>query len=100
MRAPRYTVPKAYVGLRTEATSYAGDNDLIQVFKILKGFDVIDEQLFFKRHISNTRGRSVKLYKDGVNNRGVLKFSFTNRVSEQLNKLPGTVISANSINSF
>ena len=37
--------------------------DLIEVFKILKGFEGIDEKLFFKRHISNTRGHSMKLYK-------------------------------------
>jgi hypothetical protein len=73
--------------------------DLLEVFKILKGFEGIEEQLFFKRHISNTRGHSMKLYKERVN-RDVLKYSFANRVIEQWNKLPEDVISANSINSF
>jgi len=73
--------------------------DLLEVFKILKGFEGIEEQLFFKRHISNTRGHSMKLYKERVN-RDVLKYSFANRVIEQWNKLPENVISANSINSF
>ena len=41
--------------------------DLLEVFKILKGFEGIEEQLFFKRHISNTRGHSMKLYKERVN---------------------------------
>ena len=73
--------------------------DLLEVFKILKGCEGIEEQLFFKRHISNTRGHSMKLYKERVN-RDVLKYSFANRVIEQWNKLPEDVISANSINSF
>ena len=59
--------------------------DLIEVLKILQGFEGIDEKSVFKRHISNTRGHSMKLYKDRVN-RDVLKFSFANRVLiEQLN---------------
>ena len=73
--------------------------DLIEVFKILKGFEGIEEKLFFKRHISNTRGHSMKLYKDRVN-KDILKYSFANRVIEQWNKLPEKVISASSINSF
>ena len=30
--------------------------DLIEVFKMLKGFEGIDEKMFFKRRISNPRG--------------------------------------------
>ena len=33
--------------------------DLMKVFKILKGFEGIDEKPFFKRHISNTRRHSM-----------------------------------------
>ena len=73
--------------------------DLLEVFKILKGYEGVEEKLFFSRHISNTRGHSMKLYKDRVN-RDVLKYSFANRVIEQWNRLPEEVISANSINSF
>ena len=50
-------------------------------------------------NISNTRGHSMKLYKDRVN-RDVLKFSFANRVIEQWNKLPETVVNVNSVNTF
>ena len=67
-------------------------------FKILKGFEGIEEKLFLKRHISNIRGHSMKLYKDRVN-RDILKYSFANRVIEQWNKLPEKN-SASSINSF
>jgi ribonucleases P/MRP protein subunit RPP40 len=73
--------------------------DLIKVFKILKSFEGIEEQLFFRRHISNTRGHSMKSYKDRVN-RDVLKYSFANRIFEQWNRLPEEVVSASSINSF
>lgn len=61
--------------------------DLIEAFKILKGIEGMDEKLFFKRHLSNTRGHSMKLYKERVN-RDVLKFSFANTVIEHWNKLP------------
>ena len=73
--------------------------DLIEVFKIFKGFEGIDEKIIFKKHISNTRGHSMKLYKDRVN-RDVLKFSFANRVIELWNKLQETVVNVNSVNTF
>jgi hypothetical protein len=73
--------------------------DLIEAFKILKGIEGIDEKLFFKRHLSNTRGHSMKLYKERVN-RDVLKFSFANRVIEHWNKLPDSVVNVNSVNTF
>ena len=41
----------------------------------------------------------MKLYKDRVN-RDVLKFSFANKVIEQWNKLPETVVNVNSVNTF
>jgi hypothetical protein len=73
--------------------------DLLEVFKILKGYEGVEEQLFFSRHISNTRGHTMKLHKDRVN-RDVLKYSFANRVIEQWNRLPEEVVSANGINTF
>ena len=73
--------------------------DLIEVYKILKGFEGIEEKLLFTRHISNTRGHTMKLYKNRVNS-DVLKYSFANRVIEHWNKLPENVINVNSINSF
>ena len=51
------------------------------------------------RGLSNTRGPSMKLYKDGVN-RDVSKFSFANRVLEQWNKLLEIVINVGSVNIF
>ena len=62
--------------------------DWIEVFEILKEFDGIDYNMFFKRLISNTRAHSIKFYEAWVN-RDVLNCSFANnRVLEQWNKLP------------
>jgi ribonucleases P/MRP protein subunit RPP40 len=49
--------------------------DLMEVFKILKGYEGLDERVFFKRHESGTRGHTLKLFKERVN-KNVLKFSF------------------------
>ena len=72
---------------------------MIEFFKILNGFEGIEEQLFFRRHISNNRGHSMKVYKDNVNS-DVLKDSFANRILEQWNRLTEKVISAKCINLF
>ena len=73
--------------------------DLIEVFKIIKGFEGLDERTFFKRQESATRGHSLKLYKMRVN-KDVFKFSFGHRVIDEWNKLPEEVINAEGINSF
>jgi ribonucleases P/MRP protein subunit RPP40 len=72
--------------------------DLLEVLKILRGYEGINEQDFFRRHISNTTEHSIKLCKEGVR-KDILKFSFAN-VIEQWNKLPEEVIIATSINGF
>ena len=41
----------------------------------------------------------MKLYKDRVN-RDVLEFSYADRVIEQWNKLPETVVNVNSVNTL
>ena len=72
--------------------------DFIEVCKILKGFKELRNN-YSLGDTSNTRVHSMKLYKDRVN-RDVLKYSFANRIFEQLNRLPEEVVIANSINSF
>jgi hypothetical protein len=37
--------------------------DLIEVFKILKRIDKVEEQLFFHRAVGSTRGHNLKLVK-------------------------------------
>ena len=73
--------------------------DMLEVFKILKGFEGIREDSFFRVLCTKTRGHSLKLYKERVN-KDVLKFSFGNRVIDQWNSLPEDIINTNSINSF
>jgi len=70
--------------------------DLLEVFKILNGFEGIREEMFFKRYISSTRGHAMKLYKEGFN-KDVLKFSFANRVIDKWNALPEDMIRARSL---
>jgi hypothetical protein len=73
--------------------------DMLEVFKILKGFEGISGDVFFRVECTRTRGHSMKLYKERVN-KDVCKFSFGNRVIDQWNNLPQEVINAKSINSF
>ena len=52
---------------------------MIEVLKILEGFEGIKKLLFFGRHISNTSGHSMKFYKDRVN-MDVLKYRVANKI--------------------
>jgi hypothetical protein len=93
-----YTERLQFLGLTTLETRRTRA-DMLEVYKILNGFEGIRENSFFKVHCTNTRGHSKKLYKERVN-KDVLKFSFGNRVVDQWNTLPDEVIKATSINSF
>ena len=73
--------------------------DMIQVFKMLKGFDDIDRDSFFKVSSTGLRGHSLKLFKNSFQtNTG--RFSFSNRIVSDWNSLPEHVISSNTIISF
>ena len=74
---------------------------MIEVFKLMKGFDNIDYSDMFE--LSNTgalRGHCFKLLKPRfITNTG--KFSFCNRVIDiRWNNLPEVVVSCNNVNSF
>ena len=56
--------------------------DVLEVFKILKGYEGINGDCFFKIQVTKTRGHSMKLYKERVYRDG-LKYSFGNRVIYQ-----------------
>ena len=73
--------------------------DMLEVFKILRGYEGINGNCFFRIQCAKTRGHSIKLYQERVN-RDVLKYSFGNRVIDQWNNLPEEVINATSINMF
>jgi len=73
--------------------------DLIEVFKILKGYENIDQEMFFDMSQSNLRGHSLKLNKKRVRLH-VAKFSFSNRVVNEWNILDEEIISGCSLAGF
>src|SRR5215831_6184977 len=74
--------------------------DLIEVFKLLKGFDKVDYNKFFQINPRNrTRGHSLKLNKSRSRT-DIRKNFFSQRVINSWNKLPQNVIDADSVNTF
>src|SRR5664279_68235 len=73
--------------------------DLIEVFKIFKGFDDIDPGIFFDLSKSRTRGHCLKLFKPGCR-LDCRKFAFSHRVVDAWNGLTEDIIACDSINSF
>ena len=74
--------------------------DLIQVFRIIKGFDkVAADNLFSVSHSSRTRGHTLKLAKSKVR-LDSRKYFFTQRVVTNWNKLPEHVIAAKTVCDF
>ena len=74
--------------------------DLIEAFKILNGFEDVEQDLFFQRSQTNhLRGHRMKLFKK----RSVKlcqRSLFSQRVVSEWNNLPPDVIEASSIASF
>jgi hypothetical protein len=74
--------------------------DLIQVFKMLKGFDKTNYQEFFElTNAGRTRGHTLKLNKKCCSG-DLRKHFFTQRVINAWNRLPQEVVDADSINCF
>lgn len=73
--------------------------DLIEVFKMYKGWSGLNFDDFFLRCNNNLRGNTAKIYKKRFNT-NIGKFMFTNRVVEFWNKLPDYVLESNNINGF
>ena len=75
-------------------------NDLIQVFKILKEIDKIDPDKFFTvRQGSGTRGHKFKIEKQR-SRLNIQKYFFTNRIVDNLNALPFSVLESDSVETF
>ena len=79
--------------------------DMIETFKILKGFSNVDPSIFFQTVGENpearTRGRSYHLNLIGSNARTeVRKIFFSNRVPTSWNALPEEVKNSNSVSTF
>ena len=75
-------------------------SDIIQVFRIMKGYDQIDpSKLFTLSSSSSNRGHNLKIYKPRCES--TLKLhSFSCRTINLWNNLPQDVVDSQSINSF
>ena len=73
--------------------------DLIEVYKIVKGFDDINSSKFFKFSETNLRGHDLKLYKSRFNT-NIGKFAFSNRIVDEWNLLSLGIISSNTVLNF
>ena len=79
--------------------------DLSEVFKIIKGMEGLNEEIFFTRvqaqsnNTSTTRGHMFKLYKKRFR-LDIAKYSFGNRIVSDWNALPDRVIEAEDLGAF
>jgi len=73
--------------------------DIIEVSKILRGFEGTEEVKIFQRRVGGTRGHDFILFKKQVD-LDAGKFSFGNRVCDDWNRLPGWIVSGESVNEF
>src|SRR5215469_16679454 len=74
--------------------------DLIETFKLLKGFDKMDCKRFFKMSsVISTRGHNMKLGKK-FSRTGTRKNFFSQRVIDGWNKLPQEVVDPETVNQF
>jgi len=90
-----------FLGLTTLKTRRLR-GQLIQGFKIIKQFDKVNPDYFFKfDENSVTRGNELKLkYKTGIRVTDIGKNFFTNSIVQEWNALPNTVVNSTSINMF
>ena len=98
-RGQDYESRLARVGLIT-LEDRRSRGDLIEVFKIIKGIDKVDYRNFFElASYSVTRGHRYKIIK--VRPRlEIRKHFFSQRVVNSWNKLPSTVVEADTVNVF
>ena len=73
--------------------------DIIQTYKIQKEIDCVDKNKLFPPRISNTRGHQQKIFKT-YSRTNIRKHSFSQRIVDVWNSLPGDVVSAKNVNTF
>ena len=73
--------------------------DQIEVFKIVNGYEDVDRNMFFKHKEGRTRGHKAALVKEQYR-LDMRKYSFSQRVTNEWNKLPKDCVNASSVNMF
>ena len=74
--------------------------DLIETFRLIKGFDDIDyRKLFHVSTFQSTRGHKYKFYKPRPKLQ-LRKYSYSNRVVNAWNSLPNEAVAVDTINQF
>jgi len=75
--------------------------DMIELFKIFRGFSRINFDEMFELDInSKTRGHTLKLKHKNRFYTDLGKFFFSNRVVDKWNELPASVVQSLSVESF
>ena len=70
------------------------------MFKIVNGYEDVDKNMFFKlKEGSRTRGHKATLVKEQCR-LDMRKYSFSQRVINEWNKLPNDCVNASSVNVF
>ena len=69
------------------------------MFKILKGFEDIDQTIFFKSSKTKLRGHSEKLY-NGTSRLDCRYYDFSQSIVGVWNSLDGEVVECKTVNSF
>jgi hypothetical protein len=73
--------------------------DLIEVFKMVKGMENINYEIFFEKSISNTRGHDHKFFKPACR-LDARKYFFSHRVVDIWNGLQTELVDCGTVNSF
>jgi ribonuclease P/MRP protein subunit RPP40 len=73
--------------------------DLIEVFKIMKGLEDVNEEKFFTMDKGYTRGHELKLFKPNCR-LDCRKYAFSHRIINMWNSLPSNTIACNTVYSF
>ena len=102
MKGKSYEQRLKEVGLTTlEDRRVRGD--MIETFKILKGFDCVDKEMFKfvgQTHSVNTRGSRASDLAHSRTHLDLRKYFFSNRVVNTWNGLPEDVRNSESVNEF
>ena len=74
--------------------------DQTEVFKIVNGHEDVERNMFFKlKEVGRTRGHKAALVKEQCR-LDMRKYSFSQRVINEWNKLPNDCVNASSVNMF